>query len=104
VPFFVRFKEGDQVTFVLDENNALIDVHPNGQEGEHQYVTGKLIHLDKMQKEIKLTTPDGERKFPLAALEVKTKGIKEGTAVTVEVNETGTVIDVHRAMAADVKP
>ena len=98
------FKEGDQVTFVLDENNTLIDVHPNGQEGEHQYVTGKLIHLDKMQKEIKLTTPDGERKFPLAALEVKTKGIKEGTAVTVEVNETGTVIDVHRAMAADVKP
>jgi hypothetical protein len=71
VPFFVPFKEGDQVTFVLDESNTLIDVHPNGQEAEHQYVTGKLIHLDKMQKEIKLTTPDGERKFPLATLEAK---------------------------------
>lgn len=98
------FKEGDQVTFVLDENNTVIDVHPEGQKGEHQYVTGKLIHLGKMQKEIKLATPEGEKVFPLANLEAKTKGIKEGTAVTVEVNEAGTVIDVHRATGGAVKP
>jgi hypothetical protein len=98
------FKEGDQVTLVLDENNTLIDVHPKGQEGEHQYVTGKLIHLGKMQKEIKLATPDGEKIFPLATLEGKTKGINEGTAVTVEVNEAGTVIDVHRTTDGAVKP
>ena len=93
------FKEGDP-----DENNTLIDVHLKGQEGEHQYVTGKLIHLGKMQKEIKLATPEGEKVFPLANLEAKTKGIKEGTAVTVEVNEAGTVIDVHRATGGAVKP
>jgi hypothetical protein len=98
------FKEGDQITFALDENNTLIDVHLKGQEGEHQYVTGKLIHLEKMQKEIKLATPEGERVFPLANLEVKTKGIKQGTAVTVEVNEAGTVIDVHPATASAVNP
>ena len=46
------FKEGDQVTFLLNENNIVIDVHRKGQEGEHQYVTGKLIYLGKMQKEI----------------------------------------------------
>ena len=79
------FKEGDQVTFVLDENNSLIDVHLKGEEGEHQFVTGKLIHLGKMQKEVKVATPEGEKVFPLANLEAKTKGIKEGTAVTVEV-------------------
>src|SRR5918996_5930906 len=33
-------KEGGQVTLVLDENNTVIDVHPEGQKGEHQYVTG----------------------------------------------------------------
>jgi hypothetical protein len=98
------FKEGDQVTFVLDENNTLIDVHLKGQEGEHQYVTGKLIHLGKMQKEIKLATPEGEKVIPLANLGAKTKGIKEGTAVTLEVNEVGTVIDVHRATGDAVKP
>ena len=88
----------------MDDNNTLIDVHLKGQEGEHQYVTGKLIHLGKMQKEIKLATPEGEKVFPLANLEAKTKGIKEGTAVTVEVNEAGTVIDVHRATGGAVKP
>jgi hypothetical protein len=98
------FMEGDHVTLVLDENNTLIDVHPQGQEGDHQYVTGKLIHLGKMQKEIKLATPEGEKVFPLATLEAKTKGIKEGTAVTVEVNEAGTVIDVHRATDHAAKP
>ena len=91
------FKEGDKVTIVLDENATVIDVHPEGQESEHQYVTGKLIHLGKMQKEIKVATPEGEKVFPLANLETKTKGIKEGTAVTLEVNEVGTVIDVHPA-------
>jgi hypothetical protein len=98
------FKEGDQVTLVLNENNTVIDVHPAGQEGDHQYVTGKLIHLGKMQKEIKLATHEGEKVFPLANLEAKTKGIKEGTAVTVEVNEAGTVIDVRRATGGAVKP
>lgn len=97
-------KEGDQVTFVLNENNTVIDVHPEGREGEHQYVTGKLIYLGKMQKEIKLATAEGEKVFPLATLEAKTKGIEEGTAVTVEVNEAGTVIDVHRAAGSAVKP
>ena len=98
------FKEGDKVTILLDENAIVIDVHPEGQKGEHQYVTGKLIHLGKMQQEIKLATPEGEKIFPLAHLETKTKGIKEGTAVTVELNEVGTVIDVHPAVASAVKP
>ena len=46
------FKKGDHVRLVLNENNTVIEVHPEGQEGEHQYVTGNLIHLGKMQKEI----------------------------------------------------
>ena len=98
------FKEGDEVTFLLNENNAVIDVHLKGREGEHQYVTGKLIHLGKMQKEIKLATAEGEKTFPLAGLEAKTKGIEEGTPVTIEVNEAGTVIDVHRAAVGADKP
>lgn len=98
------FKEGDKVTAVLDENAIVIDVHPEGQESAHQFVTGKLIHLGKMQKEIKVATPEGEKVFPLANLETKTKGIKEGTAVTLEVNEVGTVIDVHRSTVGADKP
>jgi hypothetical protein len=90
-------KVGDEVTLVLDENNIVIEAHPKGEMGTHQFVTGKLEYVGKMKKEIKLHTPEGVKVFPLGRLEIKTKPIKEGDMVTVEVNEGGTVIDLHPA-------
>jgi len=93
------FKAGDEVTVVLDENNYIVDMHLKGLEGQHQFVTGKLIHVGRMKKQIKLQTPEGEKVFPLAEEGQKTKGMGEGELVTVELNEAGTVIDMHRAGA-----
>ena len=90
-------KVGDEVTLVLDENNTVIEAHPKGEEGIHHFYTGKLVYMGKMNKEIKLETSEGEKVFPLGRLEIKTKPIEEGAMVTVEVNEGGTVIDLHRA-------
>lgn len=90
-------KPGDEVTVVLDHNNAIIDMHPKGHEGSHRFVTGNLVYVGKMKKEIKLSTPEGEKVFPIERLEIKTGGIEEGTLVTAEVNEAGTIIDLHRA-------
>lgn len=59
--------------------------------------------MGKMNKEIKLETSEGEKVFPLGRLEIKTKPIEEGAMVTVEVNEGGTVIDLHRAGDDDHK-
>jgi len=60
-------------------------------------VTGKLVHVGMVNKEIKLQTADGEKVFPLTEQGQKTKGIPDGALVTVELNEAGAVIDVHRA-------
>jgi hypothetical protein len=90
-------KVGEAVTLTMDENNAVIDVHPSGQEGTHQFVTGKLKYLGKMKPEIKLETAEGDKTFPLDRQEVKTGTIEEGALVTAELNEAGTVIDLHRA-------
>jgi hypothetical protein len=91
------FKLRDEVIVVLDENNYIVDMHLKGLAGQHQLVTGKLIHVGRMKKQIKLQMPDGERVFPLAEEGQKTKGMAEGELVTVELNEAGTVIDIHRA-------
>ncbi len=91
------FKLGDEVVVVLDENNYIVDMHLKGKEGKHQLVTGKLIHLGMLKKELKIQTPEGEQIFPLTEQGQKTKGIAEGTLVTIELNEAGAVIDVHRA-------
>ena len=90
-----EFKVGDKVDFTVNENNAVIDVHPAGEKGKHKHVTGKLVHVGLMKKEIKLQTADGEQSFPLLLQETKTKALKEGSEVTVELNEAGTVIDLH---------
>jgi len=91
------FKAGDEVVVVLDENNYIVDMHLKGKEGTHQRVTGKLIHIGMTKQEIKLQTSDGEKVFPLTEQGQKTKGIPDGALVTVELNEVGAVIDVHRA-------
>jgi hypothetical protein len=82
---------------VLDENNYIVDMHLTGKEGQHQLVTGKLIHVGMLKKEIKIQTAEGEKVFPLTEQGQKTKGIADGTLVTIELNEVGAVIDVHRA-------
>lgn len=90
-------KVGEDVTLTMDENNTVIDVHPKGEEGQHRFVTGKLKYVGKMKPEIKLETADGDRTFPLGRQEIKTGTLEEGTLVTAELNEAGTVIDLHRA-------
>lgn len=61
------------------------------------------MYVGKMKKEIKLETIDGEKVFPLKLIEIKTKDIKEGEVVTVEVNEGGTVIDLPRGSHGEKK-
>lgn len=91
-----QFKVGDKVEVSVNENNAIVDVHLEGEKGTHKFVTGKLVHVGKMNKEIKLQTAEGDQTFPLLLQETKTKGLAEGTEVTVELNEAGTVIDLHK--------
>lgn len=90
-----EFKVGDKVDFTVNENNTVIDVHVAGEKGKHKHVTGKLLHVGLMKKEIKLQTAEGEQTFPLLLQETKTKALAEGAEVTVELNEAGTVIDLH---------
>ena len=91
------FKEGDEVTVLLNENNAVIEMHPKGEEGKHRFVTGKLIYVGKLKPEIKLATPEGEKVFPIERQEIKTGVFEEGSMVTAEINEAGTLIDLHHA-------
>lgn len=91
------FKAGDEVIAELDENNYIVDMHLKGQEGQHQSITGTLIHVGKTKQEIKLKTADGDKVFLLAEQGLKTKDLPNGSLVTVEVNEAGIVIDLHQA-------
>jgi hypothetical protein len=87
---------GDEVTLWLNEENLVIDHHGKhkNKPGAHRLISGKLVYAGLTKKEIKLWTPEGEKVFPLDRMEVKTKPIAEGSMVTVELDENGTVIDL----------
>ncbi|WHZ26551.1 MAG: hypothetical protein OJF51_001346 [Nitrospira sp.] len=90
---------GDKVTLWLNEENLVIDHHGKhkNKPGKHRLITGKLIYAGLTKQEIKLWTPEGEKVFPLDRMEVKTKPIEEGSMITVELDEKGTVIDLRKA-------
>ena len=88
---------GEEVEMQVNESNAVIDVHRKGDPAHsHRFITGKLVHVGKMKPEIKVQTDDGEKVFPLLLQETKTKPLPDGTMITVELNEAGDVIDLHR--------
>ncbi|HWV45322.1 MAG TPA: hypothetical protein VN039_04715 [Nitrospira sp.] len=90
---------GDKVTLWLNEENLVIDHHGKhkNKPGTHRLITGKLIYAGLTKQEIKLWTPEGEKVFPLDRMEVKTKPIEEGSMITIELDEQGTVIDLRKA-------
>jgi hypothetical protein len=89
-------KVGDQVTVVIDENNMVLEVHPPNTQGAHRFVTGEVVSIGVLQREIKLKTSEGERTFPLEKTEMPSS-IRNGAQVKAEVNEAGSVIDLHPA-------
>jgi hypothetical protein len=89
-------KVGDELTLWINHENMVIDHHRKGHDSAHRLISGKLIYTGKTRNEIKLWTPEGEKVFPLGRMEVKTKPIPEGSLITVELNEEGTVIDLWK--------
>lgn len=91
-------KVGDAVIMDINENNVVIDVHKKGEPAPvHRFITGKLVYTSDQKTEIKLWTPQGENSFPVVRGKAKLSAIKEGTPITVELNQAGEVIDVRKA-------
>jgi hypothetical protein len=90
---------GDEVSLWMNEENMVIDHHgkEKHKKGAHRLIFGKLIRTGPNKNQVKLSTPEGEKVFPLERMEVKTKPIADGDNIVLELNEAGTVIDVRKA-------
>lgn len=88
---------GEEVEMQVNENNAVIDVHRKGDKSHaHRFVTGNLVYTSSDKREIKLWTPEGEKAFDVQTGRSQLSAFEEGAPVTLELNEAGKVIDVHR--------
>jgi uncharacterized protein YuzE len=92
-----KLKVGEEVEMQVNENNAVIDVHRKGEKSHsHRFVSGNLTYTSSDKKEIKLWTPEGEKTFDVQTGRSKMSSLEEGAPVTIELNEAGKVIDIHR--------
>lgn len=97
-------KQGDKVVLEMDEGNQIVDIHPEGMlssKGEHGHrsVTGTVEKFSQSDKTMKLKTKDGKTEsFGVkdSAL-AKLGNLKEGTQITLEVDEQNRVMDAHKA-------
>jgi hypothetical protein len=103
-----KLEVGEEVEMQVSENNAVIDVHRKGEKGHsHRFVSGNLTYTSPDHKEIKLWTPEGEKSFDVQSGRSQLSAFQEGTPITIELNEAGKVIDIHKLtveMAFDEHP
>lgn len=93
---FTHVKIGDELTVWMNSDNVVIDVHKKGDQPQHRLITGKLAFSDQAKTQIKLWTSEGMQTFPIKLEETRLQNLKEGTLVTVEIDELGRLMDIHR--------
>ena len=93
---FTNVKVGDELTVWMNEDNIVVDVHKRGDEPRHRLITGTLAFSDQAKTQMKLWTPEGMQTFPIKMDEARLHNFKEGTRVTVEIDELGRLMDIHR--------
>ena len=90
-------KVGDEMTLWVNEGNLVMDAHPKGQPHTGpRFITGSLASIDNGKSQMTLSTLEGARGYSLRPESRMFRDIAVGSEVTIEVNEMGEVIDVHK--------
>jgi hypothetical protein len=90
-------KVGDSMTLWVNEGNMVMDARPRGQPGKApHFISGTLSSIDNGRSRMTLSISGGERNFKLKPESRMFRAIAVGSQVTVEVNEAGEVIDLHK--------
>ena len=90
-------KVGDAMTLWVNEGNMVMDARPKGQPGKApRFISGTLASIDYGQSQMTLSTSGGEKGYKLKPESRMFRDISVGSQVTIEVNDTGEVIDLHK--------
>ena len=90
-------KVGDEMTLWVNEGNMVMDARLKGQPDKGpRFITGKLASIDNGKSKMTLSTSGGEKDFKLRPESRMFRDIPVGTQVTIQVNNSGEVIDIHK--------
>lgn len=91
-------KAGEEVRIWMTEDHLVMDVKPKGaSRASRRFITSKVVYASPEGRGIKLWTPEGEKTFPLPRGKSTRNPFRQGTPITVQLNQAGEVIDVRKA-------
>ena len=90
-------KVGDEMTVWVNEGNMVMAAYPKGQPDKGpRFITGTLASIDNGKSTMTLATSGGEKSYNLRPESRMFRDIAVGSEVTIEINDTGEVIDIHK--------
>ena len=90
-------KVGDELTLWVNEGNMIIDAYSKGHPGKApHFITGMLVWMDNGASKMVLGTSKGKKSYHLMPESRMFRDLPIGAEVTLEVNDQGEVIDIHR--------
>lgn len=90
-------KVGDEMTLWVNEGNMVMNANLKGMSDKApRFISGTLASIDNGHSQLTLSTSGGEKNFKLKPESRMFRDIAAGAQVTIEVNEAGEVIDIHK--------
>jgi hypothetical protein len=90
-------KVGDEMTLWVNEGNMVMNANlKGGFDKAPRFISGTLASIDNGHSQLTLSTSGGEKNFKLNPESRMFRDIAAGAQVTIEVNEAGEVIDIHK--------
>jgi len=90
-------KVGDEMTLWVNEGNMVMDARLKGQSSQSpRFITGTLASIDHGKSKMTLSTSGGEKSFKIRPESRMFRDIPVDSEITIEVNDTGEVIDIHK--------
>ncbi|HEY6260835.1 MAG TPA: hypothetical protein VIW47_04520 [Nitrospiraceae bacterium] len=90
-------KVGDEMTLWVNEGNMVMNANLKGAfDKAPRFISGTLASIDNSHYQLTLSTSEGEKNFKLKPESRMFRDIPAGSQVTIEVNESGEVIDIHK--------
>lgn len=91
-------KVGQDMSLWIHGNRAVIELAQAGAStASHRFLTGPLTFSSPDRAAVTLWTPQGEKSFPADRGKSLFSSVREGTPITVELNQQGTVVDIRKA-------
>jgi len=92
-----KAKVGQTITLHMHRHHVVADLSALSESSPgRRFVTGPLEFATPDHSSVRLWTPDGEQTFPTDRGKAALDGLKEGSPITVELNEEGIVVGYHR--------